>query len=516
MTQILHRKWADYLGAMRIVAIIAIIAMALLIFASHIHGYFFVFDDFFLIAGAQEHEFWAIFDSALIGFYRPLVFALLKIQFIFFGWQHPAGYMAISMMLHLTNALLVGILVKKSLGCAQNDSCTVEPVLASLIFLLSPWAGEGFFWMSTQFDTFSAAGMLSSLIFSLMAIESQQENRKRLFYMVLAILFAMVGLLSKEVSVVLPGLFLLMAFLDGKHKPNLEADAAEIIKNKYFWTMLLLLASCTLLYLNTRANYIAVLSGYHGKNYLTLIQEINLFNLLHPIMMPPIDLSGGALYWAGHRLFILAIIIISITALIYKPKESLIIMLAFFITLAPTAWGKIELLSTSSTRLLYASSIFLSIYLCLGICGLRTIFNKLAADNALLAPITILPTLLFFVYMLLSVNYQQQMWAVATSLSRQTMQSVSAHIDEGTHFYLPDLPFTLVQGPYMTPIYVFAHYFDGHQIKVRADINIFSYQDGGLVYFLKGPDPASQYKEERADEIVINFDFIHEMLIEKD
>src|SRR5881394_1758524 len=58
--------------------------------ASYARRYFFLFDDFALVGQASTFSVHNIVTSARFGFYRPVVFLLVKAEWWAFSWRHPA------------------------------------------------------------------------------------------------------------------------------------------------------------------------------------------------------------------------------------------------------------------------------------------------------------------------------------------------------------------------------------------------------------------------------------------
>src|ERR1700754_960685 len=91
----------------RIVAASAVTVFAILViggvYLPHVRGYFFLFDDFSLLADASRATLRAIVTQPLFGFYRPVAFLFTKAEFALFGGWNPAAFAASALVLHTLN-----------------------------------------------------------------------------------------------------------------------------------------------------------------------------------------------------------------------------------------------------------------------------------------------------------------------------------------------------------------------------------------------------------------------------
>src|SRR5215470_10294179 len=88
-----------------VVTMCAAVALGVIsLLAIYAGRYFFLFDDFALIELARTHTARELLVEPLIGYYRPLPFLILRADTLLFGWDYPAGMLAINLLLHVANA----------------------------------------------------------------------------------------------------------------------------------------------------------------------------------------------------------------------------------------------------------------------------------------------------------------------------------------------------------------------------------------------------------------------------
>jgi len=187
---------------------------------AHAHRYFFVFDDYCLVGVAGSTGVRTILSTGQIGFYRPLALLLLKAEAALFGWGVPSAYAWTSLLLHFANAALVTAVVRHALPGRPDLAAW-----SGALFLLSPWAGEAYFWASAQGDLLGTLLALSAVHVALRAV----LFRDRLRFVVTTSLAGFLGFaaaLSKEAFVTLPGIVVLVLLaVRRSHAP--PADGAS-------------------------------------------------------------------------------------------------------------------------------------------------------------------------------------------------------------------------------------------------------------------------------------------------
>ncbi len=151
----------------------------------------FVSDDFMILQRIRQADGLrgaaAFFGLSYYDYYRPLGF--LSFATDWSAWQDwPAGYHAVSLLLHLLNTLLVFLLARRLLGAGAA-------VMAAAIFGLHVANHEAVFWMSARFDLLATACALGALL-AMGTLGPWRRGAVALLYLA--------ALLSKESAVALP------------------------------------------------------------------------------------------------------------------------------------------------------------------------------------------------------------------------------------------------------------------------------------------------------------------------
>jgi hypothetical protein len=142
---------------------------------------------------------WA-FTSSYRSNWTPLTWLSHMLDVELFGMQ-PAGHHGTNLLLHLANTLLLFALLRRMTGALRRSA------LVAALFAIHPLHVESVVWIATRKD-------LLSTLFGLLAIwfyvSWVQESRSR--DQALALLFAAMGLMAKQMLVTLPFLLLLLDY----------------------------------------------------------------------------------------------------------------------------------------------------------------------------------------------------------------------------------------------------------------------------------------------------------------
>jgi hypothetical protein len=421
------------------------VLLAAVVFRGHVADYFFLFDDYALVGSARRNEVGALFLQALIGFYRPLTFLFLKAQSQVFGWQAPWGYALVSCVLHGLNAVLLGWLLRR-LGFGLT-----RPAIASVLFFLSPWAGETVFWVSCQFDLTATFFMLSGLHL-LLGVEHAGRPAARWGLAVAGLGCAFAALLCKEIGVVLPVLYTLTVLA----RPTAPGQPWRLRVGLGF--ALLALVG---LYLLLRGRFLPALSGaYGGLAELSRQADLreNLANYIRSFWVLPFDKA-----WPRFRFisgtYAVCMSVFFATALLHW-RRMLVLLAGFFVCLAPVLWHGPGVDITAEGRLVYVPSIPLVVGLALGVgplpAPMGTTHRLRRAWDAALA-VSLLGVLAFGTISLL---HQSRMWRASARISRSVLAQVEPHL-EARKLYIPNLPAVFEQGPFILKCYAFEFFFEG-------------------------------------------------------
>lgn len=234
----------------------------------------FAADDFQWLIGARRLDFAAMlgqaFDSSQNHFYRPMVWLLFWLQARAFDLD-PRGYHAVSFVLHLANAFLLGWLVFRLTNDHRRP--TKERlllvgrrwsfVLPTAFVALHPAAFEAVAWVSAQSELLAAFWLLLALHLWVSATNDTQrtvkEGKQHLSPFVvrlLSVLFLALALLTKESAVIgLPLLFLVDRAITINGQPTTS-------KFRFALPTLLTLAYLALQLRVERENYVVDQGGY--------------------------------------------------------------------------------------------------------------------------------------------------------------------------------------------------------------------------------------------------------------
>jgi len=136
--------------------------------------------------------------------YYPVVFTTFYLEHKLWG-LNPAGYHATNALLHIANALLLLLLLRK-LGLNY-----VTSILTAAIFALHPIETETVAWITERKNLLSTLFYFSAFICFL-----YYEDNTKLRYYIAAGLFFILAMLSKTVTVTLPVALILAAYLRQK------------------------------------------------------------------------------------------------------------------------------------------------------------------------------------------------------------------------------------------------------------------------------------------------------------
>jgi tetratricopeptide (TPR) repeat protein len=222
---------------------------------------------------------YGIFSQPIVDNYFPLQILSYAIDYQIWHVQ-PFGYRLHNVVLHILNAVLVFLLLKKIF------SHTWVSFLAALLFGLHPVNVESVTWVAERKNVLSMAFTLLSFLAYLSYSEEPGVNRRRGFYLAALFLFSL-ALLAKASAVVLPPLLILydLCFL--------QKGKWAIVKDKLPFLILALLFSVLAVWIYRQGGYLA---DYHGNSpYFTFLAMINVFVEYIIYLIGPVNLDH--LYW---------------------------------------------------------------------------------------------------------------------------------------------------------------------------------------------------------------------------
>jgi tetratricopeptide (TPR) repeat protein len=232
-----------------------------------------------LIAAATVVAFWRVFDCDFVNFdddhyitmnrviqggfswpflkwaftsteffnWHPLTWISLEIDYELYGLDHPGGYHATSLLLHIVNSVLLLGLMARMTGNLARGACVAA------FFALHPLHVESVAWISERKDVMS--GLFWFAMMALYARYCRQPNWRR--YLAALVTFAL-ALMAKPMVVTLPFVLLLVDFWPIRRLPFGRQDGVRTDAPRPSLTWLLVekipflalsAASCVITYL---------------------------------------------------------------------------------------------------------------------------------------------------------------------------------------------------------------------------------------------------------------------------
>ena len=440
-------------GGACVVAVLGLGIVALVL-SLHVHGYFFLFDDFALVRQGGDSSWTEIVTVPLFGFFRPLAFGLTHLQVALFGWEHPSAYAAIAIVLHLVNASLVAALGRR-LGIGRRAA-----FVGAALFVLSAPAAETYFWLSCVFDRLAALGILGTLLCGHACLSAARWGRS-VVWAGLGIGSAAFALLSKETAVVLPVLVLATLMV--------ARDRRRVLRIGAYVAMVTVVVAA---YLMVRRHLLPGLTGSYG-DWWTLVSHAAVaanarsFVLAH-LRLP---LPGPEAPWALHQACIAIPVLLAagwviVCARVGHQRALLLgtCLLSASVSTLPVIWAAVSPGSSSSGRFLYVAGIWLALLPAAALDvppsdgrARRLAFAVAAAVSIMIAAQTA------------SVVHQARIWTAAARLSRQTIEWMRPYRSADRSMFITNLPAVFVEGPYILKDYAFACYFGpGFKPRIRA------------------------------------------------
>lgn len=142
-----------------------------------------------------------IFKDEVMGNYHPVTILTLAIEYSFFK-DDASGYHAVSMLLHLLNALLLFYFVRLLAGNA------LPAFIAALLFAIHPMHVESVSWISAQKDLLYTMFYFAALL-AYLRYRNAATGQGMVYYTFMLVLFTL-SLLSKAQAVTLPVILLLV------------------------------------------------------------------------------------------------------------------------------------------------------------------------------------------------------------------------------------------------------------------------------------------------------------------
>lgn len=461
------------------VVVTAAWAVLIVIYVAYTSRYFFLFDDFALIGEASTHSIREIFGLPLFGFYRPIVFLLVKVESCLFSWAVPAGYLIVSQLLHLVNATLVFVLLR------QFRLSQLAAMSGAILFALSPWSSEAYFWVSGIFDVLSTFGVLVSLTF-IVSLRDRDDRPQQIVIGTIALLAACLAVLAKENAVVLPALVAAVVLAAPSRGQGTWRG----------WAYVGFMFIVSTAYLFIRSHVLPELGGAYGTAF-SLFHSSELIGngLSHlrafvTVPLPGVP-PGAKLPTAIVLLFCLMAVVISWLAWRGTPRLIGFAASGFLLTLAPVLWAQIGSFTSAGGRLMYLPGMWGCLVFAGAIHHLCDFPGSRRRAWAAMTTNGLLATALSAA--LVSVQHQSGGWLRAASSARVSIEQFrSLAGTEVEQVFIPNLPFWFADGPYVLKDYAFHHYFRGLKIPTVRTRNMLLETVDGRARFSAWVNPSGE------------------------
>ena len=434
------------------------------IFAAHAWCYFFIFDDFALVGVAAERPLSNLFLEPQFGFFRPLAFVVTKAQYMSAGWSAPWLYSAGSLLIHALNAALVWAYAR-----AQRLP-HAGAVLAGVLFLMSPWAGETYFWVSGRFDLLATAGVLGSLLLGLASLRTHDPARS-VAAAICGWLAGAVALLAKESAAVLPVLMAASILAaDGPPRPSRRRTLG------YLGGLSIVVAA----YLLARERLLPGLTGAYGAlsvSFQSARPAENLWSFIRGLLLPPFGARPAS--DIGAALLLAAILLAVCITGRRRGRLAVVAGGCVIVALAPVLWTGMVAGSSAGGRFLYLPGVWFVLVVA---AGAETIASR---TRALVVSIVLLAAAG-------SVLHQAAIWKEAAFLSREAVTQVGAAMGASPKIFVTNMPSVFLEGPYVLKEYAFRLHPLGRGAQVRARRIALKYERGTARFAGWLDDPGSE------------------------
>ncbi len=173
-----------------------------------------------IITGLSFHNLWLAFTSYDPELYIPLTFLSYQINYMF-GGLDPFGYHLLNLVLHIANAVMVGMIIRFFIKSpAHKDGYAlfgdVAPWFAALLFAIHPLHTEAVVWAAARKDVLSAFFFLWTVLSYLKSREAYDHQLSAFRWYWLSVVMFLLALLSKVSVITWPVLMLLMDWYRGE------------------------------------------------------------------------------------------------------------------------------------------------------------------------------------------------------------------------------------------------------------------------------------------------------------
>ncbi|MGH9162560.1 MAG: hypothetical protein ACRD2X_21545 [Vicinamibacteraceae bacterium] len=444
----------------------------------HVERYFFLVDDFAIAGESGQHTIGRLVSAPLFGFYRPLTDIAARFQYAWFGWELPSGYAAVSLALHVANAIGVWWIASRLRFSAPAQ------IVSGVTFLLAPWAAEGYLWFAVECDLLATTGLLGAFISGLAALQAASRRRSAA-WMAIGGASALVAAFAKETGVLAPVEFLVLGLLAtrGGARPWGRYGAYSAV-----------LFAVAVIYVTVRAQVFSVMGGAYGDFFSLFEPSAVLGNLGHALFafavtpLPYERAEAVSFVLLGSQMLTLLIVLPLGALLTLRRHPGTTVGLALLVggTLVPVLWYEILATTLVPRRFLYTAGIWWALWLGLAL-------GELARRPSRPGRATFAVALVVCgTYWIASVHHQVSLWREATRLSRAVIVQFGRELARGSQpLYLTNLPFMFDTGPYMLVPYAFHYYYREREVPPLIARRVYLGYRHGRVYLVhRDPVPS--------------------------
>jgi len=320
----------------------------------------FHYDDFYFLKENLNIKSFSIFWNWLTGDHSRVFTGRPFLLFTFFlnyklGGLDTFGYHLLNLLIHATNAFLLYFLFFRYAETDKEKSYSLKYLIAAVLFLIHPINTESVTYISSRSSVLSGFFVLMSMLCFFRAT----EERLHLGFYISSVLFFILGLSTKETSIVIfPLLILFDYFFVSKNFKNLSS------RLKYYFPYILLIGLLSTIYIR----YITMPMPEAARPWLThMFTELKVFTEYLKLLFIPVGLNidhdiKPSHFIDGYVAFSLALALALISMAIFLKKKQRVIsfsILWVFINMAP--FLAIRLNDFMAERWVYIASIGFSI-----------------------------------------------------------------------------------------------------------------------------------------------------------
>ncbi len=387
-------------------------------------------------------------DGTTTKFYRPLISVFMVSDYAMYG-LNGLGFRITNILFHLASTVFIFLLGKQLQLKSRLANSLTWPFFAAALFALYPLHPEAVSWITGRVDSVVTPFCLASVYFYMRFSES-----KRISDMTLSMVAAILGLLSKEMAITLPAVFVAYELIfnvlfqtkaqasssQEAERVSFVASLKPIFSTIPFWILLAAYFVVRVLSLGT------VVGGYDDSLLFISNPKAFIIGWLHAILMFIIPLNKMLI--GSHNILskiypaavVASIIFASLNGLIPVKHRRAFVFLAGWLVLCLVPVYKLFNIGSDlqGSRLAYLATVPLSMLLTFGVLETgKLIKNKLAS----LAPVAVSSLLLVLATIVLWTNNLP--WKAAgeeNNAIRAELQKLYSNLDGDPEVMLLGLP----------------------------------------------------------------------------